>query len=187
MSTMEQAIHHVLSSAARKKLSVDVLATEKSSTRVNMQAHKVEQFSFSESHELGVRVVSGPNEGIAYSESLDPASLEEMLDEAAANSRMIKKEISSELRPAAQLPSMEFIFNSQLQDVSADKKIAAATALEAAAWDFDARIINVPHCTYRDVWMRHWVANSNGLMSQFQSNGCSAYVGCMAKDGQGLS
>ncbi len=184
MSTMEQAIDYVLNYAGKKKLHVDVLATEKSSTRVDMQARKVEQFSFSESHELGVRVVSGHNEGIAYSESLDAESLDEMISEATANSRMIKKEIASELHPAAKLPTMDFLFNSSLQNIGAEQKIAAATALEAAAWDFDKRIVNVPRCSYRDVWMRHWVANSNGLKSQFQANGCSGYVGCMAKDGE---
>ena len=117
MSTMEQALDYVLKLAANKKLDLEILATEKTTTTVQMQARKVEQFGFSESRELGVRVVSGLHEGIAFTESLDEESLEETVNEAAANSRMITKETASELRGSGSLPKMDFLFNRGLQDV----------------------------------------------------------------------
>ncbi len=182
---IDQAIDHVLSAASRRSVPVEILANERKNTSVSIQGRKVEQFSFAETRQLGVRVVDGNHEGLAYSESLDTHSLDEMLDEAVSNSRAIEKEQAASLRAAGTLPKMDFIYNRELDRVAPEAKVQEALNMEAAALDYDQRISNVAYALYRDVWIRNTIANSNGLRSSFQANSCSAGVLCLAKDGDG--
>ncbi len=185
MSTVDQAIDFLLSSAQKKKTPVEILANERKTTRVSVSQRKIEQFSFSETRQVGVRVIQGLNEGLAYSEALEPESLESMLDEAIANSQVIKKGFASTLRGAETLPSMDFIYNPRLDNITPEQKITEASKMEAAALDHDQRITNVAYAVYGDVWIRNTIATSSGLRSSFQANSCSAGIMCLAKDGDG--
>src|SRR3954469_13913689 len=108
---MNGAIDHVLESAAHQKIDLEVLASENRSTAISFQGRKLEKFAVSETHQIGVRVLDGKHEGVAFSESLERASLDEMLSAARENARMIEKEWISELRGAQKLPSMDSLFN----------------------------------------------------------------------------
>lgn len=185
MNNMDQAIDFVLDSAARRKTPVEILANEKKNTTVSVQGRKVDQFSFAETRQIGVRVIEGRHEGLAYSESLEPESLEDMLDEAVRNSKVIEKGFASTLRGSGSLPNMDFIFNPALDEVAPEEKVQEALNMEAAALDHDSRITNVAYAMYRDVWWRSTIANSNGLRSSYQANSCSAGVMCLAKDQDG--
>ncbi len=185
MNSVDQAIDYILSSAARRSTPVEILANERKNTSVSVQGRKVEQFSFAETRQVGVRIINGHHEGLAYSESLEPQSLDEMLTEAISNSRVIKKPYASTLRGGGAHPSMDFIYNPSLDTVSAEEKVQEALNMEAAAFDFDPRISNVAYAIYRDVWIRNTIANSSGLRANFQANSCSAGIMCLAKDSEG--
>lgn len=180
---MDQALDYLLESAKEQKLSVEVMALQKSSTGISFQDRKLEQFDFSETRQLGVRVLDGKHEGVAYTESLDSDSLDDVLDEARANAKMIEREWISELHAGESLPQMRELYNPSLDDVSTDDKIRAAGLLESAALDFDPRIEKVASARYGDTKYESWLANSKGLRASFKGNTCYAYAYAMAKDG----
>ena len=184
MSEMNQAIDYLLDQAERKKMDLEVMAVQSSSTGISFSARKMDQFSFSETRQVGVRLISGKHEGVAYSESLDQDSLEQILAEAQANARMIHREWISELRPAGHLPTMDSLYNPALAAVPIEAKIARAQELEEAALSFDPRITNVPFARYGDSHSQMWLANSKGLRGEYQTNVCYAYARCLAKDGE---
>lgn len=185
MSTVDTAIDHLLNAAANKKIAVEVLANERRTTKVSIRSKTIEQFAFSDTRQVGVRVINGANEGIAYSENLEPASLDSMFDEAVSNSKVIKKDFEATLRESGTLPKMDFIYNPALETVTPEQKILEATEMESAAYDFDTRITNVAWAIYQDSWIRNTIANSNGLRSSFQANSCTAGVMCLAQDTDG--
>lgn len=181
---VDDAIDYLLDVAGEKKLDLEVLSAQSSSTAISFNNRKMDQFSFSETRQLGVRLIVGNNEGVAYTESLDRDSLDDVLDEARANAKMIHRKWISELHSPAKLPEMTDLYNPALETVPVAEKIAQAEKLEAAALDYDKRITNVAYARYGDASSRVWIANSKGLRGSYKSNICYAYARCLAKDGE---
>lgn len=179
---MEDAIDFVLKNAAGDPL--EVLGFEKKSTSVSFQSRKVEQFSFSESRVLGVRLLNGRHEGLAYTESLEKPALFEMVNEARENARMIEKDYESELQGAARLPKMDSLFNPALEEIEVERKIEKAGLLESVALDFDPAIKAIAYNGYQDVSARTWIATSKGLRGDYRQNRCFGYTYCLAQDGE---
>lgn len=184
MSVMDQAVDYLLEKASGEKLNLEIMGTESSSTSISFQERKIDQFSFSESRQLGVRLIDGMNEGVAYTESLDRDSLDGVLQEAIANARMIKREWISELHAPSKLPTIDGMFNASLSTVPVDMKINVASVLESTALDYDSRITRVPYARYADGAQKMWLANTKGLRGSYQMNACQVYTSCLAKDGE---
>lgn len=180
---MDNAIDHLLSEAGKQKLDMEVLGTQHSSTAISFQSRKMDQFSFSETRQLGVRVIDGKHEGVAYTESLDRESLNQMLLEARENARMIQREWVAELPSPAKFPAMD-LYNAALDQVPMEEKISAAATLESAALDYDKRITNVAYARYGDAAQQTWIANTKGMRGTYKMNVCYAYARCLAKDGE---
>lgn len=183
-AAMDQAIDQLMEMAKEKKMDLEVLGAQRSSTAISFNNRKMDQFSFSETRTLGVRLIAGQNEGVAYTESLDRDSLENVLDEARANAKMIHREWISELHSPAKLPEMKELFNPKLEQVPVADKIAQAEILETAALEYDKRIQNVAYARYGDGSSQMWIANSKGLRGSYKMNICYAYAKCLAKDGE---
>lgn len=183
MSEMDRAIDYLLDAASTRKLDLEVLGNHRRSTAIYFSGRKMDQFSFSETRQLGVRLISGNNEGVAYTESLDHESLENVLDEAKANAKMIHREWISELHSGGRLPEMPEIYNSALDEVPMAEKIVQAEKLEAVALDYDQRIASVPYSRYGDGSSQLWAANTKGLRGTYRTNICFGYARCLAKDG----
>jgi PmbA protein len=183
-NSVDQAIDHLLDKAKAQKLDLEVLAAQRSSTAISFNSRKMDQFSFSETRTIGVRLIHGKNEGVAYSESLDRDSLDNILDEARANAKMIHRDWISELHTSNQLPEMKELFNPALESVPMADKILQAEKLETAALAYDKRITNVAYARYGDGHQQMWIANSKGLRGSYKMNVCYAYAKCLAKDGE---
>ncbi len=110
MSGVYQAIDYLLERAAADHLDLEILAHDASRRRSPPTA-KDGSFSFSETRQLGVRVLRGNNEGVAYTESLERESLDEMLADAISNSKMIHKDLVADLHAGADLPEMPGLYN----------------------------------------------------------------------------
>ncbi len=183
-AAMDDAIDYLLECAKESRLDLEVLANERKSTGIAFQKNKMDQFSFSETHQLGVRVLDGKHEGLAYTESLDRESLDQVLKEARTNARAIEKDWISELHSATNLPELKGMYNPQLEEVAVKEKIANAQQLEAAALEFDPAITAVAYTRYSDMAGTVWIANSKGLRGSYRQNFCSGYTYCLAKDGE---
>jgi len=182
---MLDAIEFLLDTATDKNLDAEVLAFKRSSTAISFQQRKLDQFSLSDTQQIGVRVLDGKHEGVAFSESLDSSSLEDMLTAAHENARAIEKEWVSELRGEQKLPAMDSLFNPALLDVTTEQKITAAEKLESSALDFSPEIQSVAYSRYADATATAWIANTKGLRGTYKNNYCMAYASCLAKDGAG--
>lgn len=181
--SMTDAIDYILSHAKVKKLDVEVLATQRKGTAISFQKAKLDQFSFSETHQLGVRILDGNHEGVAYSESLLPENLDQILVEARENARMIEKDWVAKFHDSNRAPELPGLFNSQLEDVETQEKIAKAAQLEAAALEFDPAITSVAYTRYGDSSSTVHIANTLGLHASYKQNSCLGYTYCLAVDG----
>jgi PmbA protein len=183
--SMNQAIDTVLELAAGRRLQMDVLGIERKTTAVAFQQRKMDEFSFSETRQLGVRIFDGMFEGVAYTESLAPESLAELVADALANSKMIRREWVSELPQAGSFKPIAGMYDPALEEVAPERKVEAARTLEAAALDFDKRIASVAYSRYGDARAEVWVANTRGLRGSYRINSVMAYSRCLAQDKDG--
>lgn len=182
-ATVDRAIDQILEMASQRRLDLEVLATARRSTGISFQKRKMDKFNFSETRQLGVRVLDGKHEGVAYTESLDPESLEGVIEEALSNARVIRREWVAELKEKAPLPEMKELYNPALDRVDPAAKIKTAAALEARALDFDPRIQSVAYSGYGDGRAESWIANTRGLRGSYATNVCYGYARCLANDG----
>ncbi len=178
-----EAIDYLLARGRRSSVDLEVLATTKKSTSISFQNRKLDQFSFSETRQIGVRVVQGNNEGIAFSESLDHESLDNMLNDAIANARMIHRDWVATMHDGSNLPDMPGLHNPEIEKISVEEKIQVARELESAALERDPRIASVAYSRYGDSTAQMWIANTRGLQGNYKTNSCHAYARCLAGDG----
>jgi PmbA protein len=179
---IENAIDHILQSATGLK--IEILAAQNESTSISFQSGQMDQFSFSQTHQLGVRVLDGRREGVAYSESLNPGSLDQMLEEARENARMIEKDFIADLAQPAEIKPIPGLYDASARAISMEEKVKAASTLEKAALDFDPAITSVANSRYGDVFATAWIANSRGYRSSYRQTRCFAFARCLAKDGE---
>lgn len=182
--SIHEAIDHLLKQARARKTEMEVLAHDRKSTSISFQQKKMEQFSRSESRQLGIRILQAKSEGLAYTERFDPQSLDQLIEDAAANARSIQRPWMTQLQTAQALPELKGIYNPALEAVELEQKIQAAHDLESTALAYDPRITNVAYARYGDSSSQIWIANTQGLNGSYRVNSCFVFTRCMANDGQ---
>ena len=182
---VKTAMETVFESARRRQLEFDLLAVEKRTTAISYQQRRLDQFSFSETRQLGVRVFAGKKEGVAYTENLERQALEKMLDEAEANAHWIERQHLSTLPEQARFQPLNGLHAGSEENVTAQQKLETAARLEAAALDHDSRITSVAYSRYSETEAEVWIANSHGLHASYSSHSVLGYAHCLATDKAG--
>jgi PmbA protein len=182
---VDQAIDQVLKIGKTQGLQMDVLAVEKKSSTLSFQKRTLNEFSSSETRQMGVRVLNGQNEGLAYTEALDEASLRRLVEEAKSNAQMIAREWMPELSEARNMATLDGLYDAESETLSMDAKIQAAKDLEGMALDFDSRIVSVPYSRFATSSSHVWIANSKGLRGDYRTSMNYAYARCLARGEDG--
>lgn len=186
MSLSEQiqsAVEYVVSKAKTKGVKAEIIAIAKTQTKIQFQNRVLEQYSLSETAQLGVRILNKKNEGVAYTEDTRKASLDELIEEASSNSKFIEKEWTSQLNSGTQLPQMKELYDAASESVSVDEKMEIARQLEASALDTDPRIHSLPYGLYGDQISTFWIGNTEGLYGSYSTSASYVYGYALAKEG----
>ncbi len=182
---VDQAVESVLSIAAKQNLNLEVIAVRKQSTKISYQGKQLDQFALSTTQQIGVRILDGKHEGVAYSESLDENSLAELVAEAKANAQFIEREFVSELCSSRQAAELKGLYNESIAQIEMTEKLEAAEKLESICLALDKRIKSVPYSGFADTVAQFWTANSQGLSSSYRESSLMAYSACLAEDAEG--
>jgi PmbA protein len=145
---------------------------------------KVDHFEQAESGGLGIRVVSDGRAGLAYTELLDAASVEETLEAAAEATRHLSSQEGIELSDWPEAAAVEGLEAPEIAELSVDRKIELALAAEAAARSAGDEIINVPWAGYGETSREVYLVNTAGL-ERTKKLGCAQmYVQALAARGE---
>jgi PmbA protein len=181
---MDQAVTSVIEAGRKRGLALDVMAVHNNNSSIMFHDRKMEQFKVAETRQLGVRVLtSAGHEGVAYTESLSADALDEVLNAAEANARLIQREFVSDLPGPAKLPTIAGIYDEKLAATPIEDKIETARRLEDAALSADARL-RVPRAVYADSVQQVWLANSHGFINSYRTADAWTFSSCTAKDGE---
>ena len=179
----EQAIQLLSDASKQKKQLCEILATEGKKFSASYQLRKLDQFNFSHTKQLGVRVIDQGREGIAYTENFSKESLLDTLEKATLNAKAIQPEVVTELVKSTKAPAMPELFDARLTEVSVEEKLNAAESIETGALQVDPRIKSCPYNGYVDTDSTVHIWSTEGVNGSYRSNICYAYSYALAKDG----
>lgn len=135
-------------------------------TEVRAYEGQVEHFVSAETAGLGVRVVSGHRQGMAWAGVLDEASLAEAVADARDNAACAGEDPDAGLaEPDGTAPVELSLYDERLETFPTDRKIALAVDLEAQVRAADPRIRGVESADYGDSLSATAIATSTGIRS----------------------
>jgi len=152
---------------------VEVFIVRERDTEVRAYNGEVESLTASESHGIGVRVVSGHRQGYAYAGALDESLLAETLAEARDNAGFAQPDEFNGVAVADGVAPVEVdLFRNDLADLSTDDKVAMAIELERATLAADPRIVGIESAEFVDTIYESAVATNTGIASSTRETGC---------------
>ncbi|HVA76177.1 MAG TPA: TldD/PmbA family protein [Acidimicrobiales bacterium] len=169
---------------AREGEQVEAFVARGRETEVQVFSGEVESLSSAESAGIGIRVVKGPRQGFAYAGSLDPAVVEETLEEARDNAGFATDdEFVGLAEPDGVAPAQLDLWRDDLASFPTDQKVSLAIELERAVRAGDSRIRQVQASEWGDAAVESAVATSTGIRASSRRTAC--YLSAYAVAGEG--
>lgn len=164
---------------------VEVVAIRSRDTEIRVYEGDVEQLSSAESAGIGVRVIRGHRQGLAYAGTLEEDALDEVLAEARENAAFgTPDEFLGLAEPDGVEPVDLDLWREALGGYRADAKVDLALELERAVRAADARVTAVKATDYADSMTEAALASSVGIRSSSRATTCYVSTSVLAADGE---
>lgn len=162
----------------------EVYYTTSSSFETDVLRGEILRYSVSDAMGLGFRGLIGGKMGYASTQILDSDAVDQLVDGAKMNARLIENPDEQFLYPGdADYPSVD-TYNPKLEDITAAEKIEMARTLEKRALARDSRITQVDGCEIISETDEIMIRNTLGLNVRTRSNVLCGYVGVIAREGE---
>jgi PmbA protein len=158
---------------------------EGSEFSVTVRMREVEQLKEAGSRAAGIRVLIGQRAGSAYTSDLTTEGLDRMVASALANAQLTTDDPHAGLPDAqefGQLTGDLNLYSDSIDSLDAARKIEYAKRTEAAALDFDPRIINSEGGSFESGVGARYFANSRGFAGSYRTSNCSLVAVPVARD-----
>ena len=158
-------------------------------TDVEVFGGEVESLTTASTEGLGIRVVAGGRQGLAWAGSLDADVIADTLKEARDNAAFGEPDewygLASPADANGIAPPTLDLWREELASVPTDEKVRIALDLERATKAADTRIRNVESASYGDALSEAALANSLGVEAASRRTTCYASAVALADDGSG--
>ena len=175
--------------AARDGEQVEAYVVRSRDTDVEVFDGQVESLTTASVEGVGIRVIAGGRQGLAWAGSLAADVIDDTLKEARDNAGFGEPDEWYGLASPADVsgvvaPALD-LWREELVSVPTEQKVQIALDLERATKAADARIRNVESASYGDSLSESALANSLGVESHTRRTTCSASAVALADDGSG--
>ncbi|UXI03769.1 TldD/PmbA family protein [Photobacterium sp. TY1-4] len=175
--TLQHAIDQVLDRVTAAGADADVIASSSNNFSLKANAGELDEYKVTSGQVIGVRVIKDQRIATSYSESLEPASLDMMVEQALQNARFTKPDEHQTIRchDSQLTTTAEEIY--QQDEASVDDKIALALSLESGVVA-KPNASSAPYNGFGESDSRIILANTRGTLCQHQerSTYCYAYT-----------
>lgn len=142
----------------------------------------VETLKMAEERGLGVRIFKDGRMGFAYTADLNPAQIDQIIDEALANSRQSTVDDGNVLpKPAPKYPALD-LYDPQINSVPVEHKIELTRQIERIGRQYDPRVKITEKAGYEDSEYYVTIVNSYGLNVSYRGAYCGAYLMVVAEE-----
>jgi len=162
--------------------SFELYAPSTESFRVKVFGGEIEEFKNSYSGGAAFRGVYGGRMGYASSERIAEDTVEYLLEQAKANAAVIEDDDNEPLAPGGGTYPAVNTFSPSLREFGTAEKCALAKRIEAAAPEYDSRVVSADVTVLGSFEGEIVIANSRGLDVSHRSNG--AFAGLMVRVSQ---
>jgi PmbA protein len=162
---------------------VEVVAVHDRDTEIRIYEGEIEQFTASESHGVGVRVIANNKQGFAYAGSLDEDVLAETLADARDNAEFgTPDEFLGLATPdGVAVPKLD-LYDERVAQLSTDNKIALGVELEARTRAGDPRITGIESADYVDSISESALVSTAGIEVTSRDSGSYVSVSALAEE-----
>jgi PmbA protein len=175
--------------AARDGEQVEAYVVRTRDTDIEVFDGNVESLTTASVEGVGIRVISGQRQGLAWAGSLDAEVIAETLHEARDNAGFGEPDEWYGLASRADMngdaaPDLD-LWRADLAAVPTDEKVRITLELERATKSADPRIRNVESASYGDALAESALVNSLGIEAHTRRTTCYASAVALADDGSG--
>ncbi len=165
----------------------EAIAIETTDFSVEVRLGEVEKLQEAASRGLGVRVLYDGRQASCSTSDISPEGIEELIASAVEMARWTSVDESAVL-PAREELAREVadlsLFDSAIAELSPERKIEMARAAEAAARNFDPRIINSEGGSCSTTIGKITLVTSAGFAGEYRGTLCGVVTAPIAKDGE---
>lgn len=154
----------------------EVYYLKNKNTEISVYQGQIDKFNISEDGGLSYRGMVDGKLGYAYTEIMDEAAIDMLVDEAFANAKIIEAEDEVFLHDGTGNYSKVDNFNPDLDLVPIEKKIKFMLDLEQSILKADDRVKTLSQNSYDEVESIRRIKNTKGLDITDQINYCLAYA-----------
>ncbi len=174
---------------ARDGEQVEAYVVRTRETDVEVFDGEVESLTTASVEGVGIRVIAGKRQGLAWAGSLAAEVIDETLQEARDNAGFGEPDewygLASPADVNGAAPPALDLWREELVSVPTEEKVRIALDLERATKAADSRIRNVESASYGDALAEAALANSLGVEAHTRRTTCSASAVALADDGSG--
>ncbi|KLV05463.1 Zn-dependent protease [Photobacterium aquae] len=178
---LKNAIAQVLERVSAAGAQADVIASRSQNFSLKANAGELDEYKVTSGQVIGVRVVKDERIATSYSESLDPSSLDLMVEHALTNAKFTKQDSHQAIRCENSTLTTEYPEINQPDTTSVDDKIALALSLEQG-------VVSKPHAKsapyngFAESESEVFLANSLGSLCSHQERSTSCYAFTLYED-----
>ena len=142
---------------------------------------EIDHYSINEDEGYSFRGKKDGKIGYAYTEKLDKAAIDMLLDKASQNANILEKKEGEIFSGSDQYKDVEY-YKEDLNEIQPEEKISLIKSLEKEALDYDQRVDSVNYCLYSDLEFENKIINSKGLDLAFKNNIAYIYLSVIVKE-----
>ncbi|MGY0218762.1 TldD/PmbA family protein [Endozoicomonadaceae bacterium StTr2] len=174
---LQQAIDHVLSTVRDQGAEADVIASNNNSFSLKANKGELDEYKVTSGQVIGVRVVKDQRVATSYSESLEPASLDQMLANALESARYAKVDEHQQISCQDSKITTDIAEIYQPDNTPVDDKIALALSLEQGVIS-KPHVSSSPYNGFGETESYTLIANTKGTLCQHKERAfyCYAYT-----------
>ncbi|MGF1505536.1 MAG: TldD/PmbA family protein [Chloroflexi bacterium] len=176
----------IVEEAAADGAEIEVFIQEGTETTIGVSNREVEKLSQSGSRGMGVRAIVDGQQGYAYTADLSDESVRRTWQTALELAQVATADEFRRLPDPQPVPDEDLqIHDPALSEVPVTAKVDFIKRLEAAALDYDERILTTVMCTYIDQSAHIVLANSKGFSGAYDSSVVVGYLMAIARGEDG--
>ncbi|MGF1683211.1 TldD/PmbA family protein [Photobacterium minamisatsumaniensis] len=174
---LQSAIDHVLERVMSSGAEADVIASGSNNFSLKANAGELDEYKVTSGQVIGVRIIKDQHVATSYSESIEPASLDMMVEQALQNALFTKKDEHQTISCVNSQLTTNNPEIYQQDNASVDDKIALALALESGVVA-KPNATSAPYNGFGESDSQVILANTQGTRCYHQerSSYCYAYT-----------
>jgi len=150
---------------------------------IEVRNQEIESIQESATHGVGFRVLVKGSLGFAHCNNFEPKALESTLQSAIEFAKNTTPDENNLLPENAESATVEGLYDPQIGRISMEQKIELIKSAESLAMK-DPRITKSAGSSYGEAEIEVFLANSNGLVKNYQASQCYYTASVVAEKGE---